>query len=157
MPLGAIEEISSSPCIVTPFTTILSLEIPAMTFEVLFVSPASWRASDHGSRARIEGDALQVLAHTRRGVGYQPTIPRHRQPALIALAAADSGAQVAVGYRTKADAASEIVSHIEARGVEGMAFQVDVADPESVRRLVAPEATFTPRFSWSSISTIRTG
>lgn len=56
--------------------------------------------------------------------------------ASIASAAADAGADVAVGYRTRAEAARGVVSEIEACGRKGAAFQVDVTDAASATQLV---------------------
>ncbi|MEX2280185.1 MAG: 3-oxoacyl-[acyl-carrier-protein] reductase [Acidimicrobiia bacterium] len=50
----------------------------------------------------------------------------------IALALAASGHRVAVNYASRADAANEVVSAIEADGGEAIAVRADVADPEAV-------------------------
>lgn len=50
----------------------------------------------------------------------------------IALALASSGHRVAVNYASRADAANDVVSAIEAEGGEAMAVGANVADPEAV-------------------------
>jgi NAD(P)-dependent dehydrogenase (short-subunit alcohol dehydrogenase family) len=54
----------------------------------------------------------------------------------IALALADAGMDVAIGYFRSAAAARKTVSEIEARGVRGVAFRADLRDASAARRLV---------------------
>jgi len=54
----------------------------------------------------------------------------------IALAMAEAGADVAIGYRRQREAADETVKEIEARGRRGQAFAADVRDAEAVRDMV---------------------
>lgn len=55
----------------------------------------------------------------------------------IALALAGAGADVAVGYRERADAADATARDLEALGVRALALQGDVARREDVRALIA--------------------
>jgi NAD(P)-dependent dehydrogenase (short-subunit alcohol dehydrogenase family) len=55
----------------------------------------------------------------------------------IALALAESGADVAVHYRSSARPAREVVRRIRALGRRAEAFPADLADPEACRALVA--------------------
>jgi NAD(P)-dependent dehydrogenase (short-subunit alcohol dehydrogenase family) len=50
----------------------------------------------------------------------------------LLLALADCGADVAVQYRTSPDAAAEVVAAAESMGVDSLAVQADVTDPDSV-------------------------
>ncbi len=54
----------------------------------------------------------------------------------IALAFADAGADVAIGYRREAEAADVAVKEIEARGRRAAAFAADVRDPQAVAAMV---------------------
>jgi NAD(P)-dependent dehydrogenase (short-subunit alcohol dehydrogenase family) len=58
----------------------------------------------------------------------------------IALTLAREGAKVLVNYRTSADSAAAIVSHIESRGGRALAFAADVTEPDQCQVLVE-EAT----------------
>lgn len=55
---------------------------------------------------------------------------------VIALALAEAGADVAIGYRTNAAAAKRVVTSIEALGVRSAAVRADLRRPESGARLV---------------------
>lgn len=57
--------------------------------------------------------------------------------AAIALALADQGISVAVGYRTQASAARAVVAHVRQRGCEAMPSQIDIADRKSIQRAFA--------------------
>jgi 3-oxoacyl-[acyl-carrier protein] reductase len=54
----------------------------------------------------------------------------------IALRLADEGAHVAVNYRTRADAALDVVARIEDAGGKAVAIGGDVADPEQAHTVV---------------------
>ena len=54
----------------------------------------------------------------------------------IALAAAESGADVAITYRESAREARAVVGELARRGVEALAVRCDVTDEESVREMV---------------------
>jgi 3-oxoacyl-[acyl-carrier protein] reductase len=54
----------------------------------------------------------------------------------IALELAHRGAQVAVNYRSNAEAADEVVRQIEAQGGEGVAIQADVSELKQAGQLV---------------------
>jgi 3-oxoacyl-[acyl-carrier protein] reductase len=54
----------------------------------------------------------------------------------IALRLADEGARVAVNYRSRSDAADEVVAQIEEAGGKAIAVGGDVAEPEQARALV---------------------
>ena len=54
----------------------------------------------------------------------------------IALALADAGADVAICYRERAEAASAVVAQIEASGRRALAVAADVASREDVRAMV---------------------
>lgn len=54
----------------------------------------------------------------------------------IALALAEAGADVAIGYRREKEAAEQVVASIEALGVHGAAFAADVRDHEAVASMV---------------------
>jgi NAD(P)-dependent dehydrogenase (short-subunit alcohol dehydrogenase family) len=54
----------------------------------------------------------------------------------IAVAFARAGADVAIGYRREAEAASAVVKEIEAAGRRGAAFAADVRDFEAVNAMV---------------------
>lgn len=56
--------------------------------------------------------------------------------AAIALACAEAGAHVAVGYHRNTDAAEATVEAIRALGSEAMAYQADVRDPARVDTMV---------------------
>ncbi len=56
--------------------------------------------------------------------------------ASIALALANQGADVAIGYRLSADRANDTVRQIEACGVRSAAFQADIADSAQVDALI---------------------
>ncbi|MET8799023.1 SDR family oxidoreductase [Nocardia sp. NPDC004568] len=61
----------------------------------------------------------------------------------IARRLADTGASVAVNYRTDRAAAAQVVTAIEARGGRALAFRSDITDPEQVRALFdSAEQTF---------------
>lgn len=55
----------------------------------------------------------------------------------VALALADAGADVALGYRGQAEAAAEVVAQIKAKGRKGLAVQLDVADATACERSYA--------------------
>ena len=54
----------------------------------------------------------------------------------IAVALAANGADVAVNFHTRADAAAEVVAQIETLGRRAVAVQADVADPAQAAALV---------------------
>jgi len=54
----------------------------------------------------------------------------------IALALADSGADIAITYVRSAERAAEVVKAIEAKGRRAVAIQADSADPQAVKRSV---------------------
>jgi 3-oxoacyl-[acyl-carrier protein] reductase len=56
--------------------------------------------------------------------------------ASIAVALAESGADVAITYHRSIDRAAEVVRAIEAKGRRGLAIQADSANPAAVRRSV---------------------
>jgi 3-oxoacyl-[acyl-carrier protein] reductase len=53
----------------------------------------------------------------------------------IALELARNGADVAVNFRVRADAAEQVIRDIEGLGRKGLAFQADVGDPEGALEL----------------------
>lgn len=61
--------------------------------------------------------------------------------AAIARAAADAGADVAVGYRQDTEAAASAVEEAEAMGRSAAAFQADLSDAGEARRMVAKVET----------------
>ncbi|MCF7935971.1 MAG: 3-oxoacyl-[acyl-carrier-protein] reductase [Synergistales bacterium] len=71
-----------------------------------------------------ESRKLALVTGGSRGIGRA-----------IAVALADTGYDVAVNYNRSAQPAEEVVEAVRARGVQGGAFQADVADPEGVDRL----------------------
>lgn len=63
--------------------------------------------------------------------------------AAIARAAAETGADVAVGFWEQATAAGSVVEDIQAMGRTAAAFGADISDPDEARRMVAEaESTF---------------
>ncbi len=60
----------------------------------------------------------------------------HRVGKAIALALAQSGAQVVVHYGGSEQAAADTVKEIEALGVRAVAVQADLRDPNAHRRAV---------------------
>jgi NAD(P)-dependent dehydrogenase (short-subunit alcohol dehydrogenase family) len=58
----------------------------------------------------------------------------------IAIAFADAGMDVAIGYYHSAREASRTVAAIEDRGVRGLAIRANLADPAAARRLVRQAA-----------------
>ena len=70
-----------------------------------------------GKRALITGGS--------RGIG-----------AATALLMAECGADVGIGYKSRSDAASEIVRQMADRGVRGFAHAADIATPEGAEALV---------------------
>ena len=58
----------------------------------------------------------------------------------IAVGLAEAGHRVAVNYASRADAAQEVVTEIEAAGGEAVAVGADVADPDAVSSLFAAVA-----------------
>jgi 3-oxoacyl-[acyl-carrier protein] reductase len=54
----------------------------------------------------------------------------------IALAFAEAGAHVAVGYKERADAAQEVVKLISGKGGKAVALQAEVSKPDQAARLV---------------------
>lgn len=71
----------------------------------------------------LEGKAALVTGSSR-GIGRA-----------IAVELAHRGADVAVNYRERADAASEVVREIEAAGRKAIALKADVGDPEACMEL----------------------
>ncbi len=76
------------------------------------------------SPARLAGRCALVTGASR-GIGRG-----------IALAFADAGADVAIGYRREHASAQETVKDIESRGRRGVALAADVRDPVAVGNLV---------------------
>ena len=76
------------------------------------------------STARLAGRCALVTGASR-GIGRG-----------IALAFADAGADVAIGYRREHASAQETVKDIESRGRRGVALAADVRDPVAVGHLV---------------------
>ncbi len=74
-------------------------------------------------------DALQgqvvLVTGASRGIG-----------AAIALACAESGADVAVGYREGRDGADATVGTIKERGRDAVAYRADVSDPDQVEAMI---------------------
>ncbi len=58
----------------------------------------------------------------------------------IALALAEAGMDVAIGYHRSAAAARRTVRELQARGARAAALRADLADPAAARRLVAAAA-----------------
>ena len=56
--------------------------------------------------------------------------------AATALMLAECGADVGIGYRTRADAASDVVRQITDRGTRGFAQSADISTPEGAEQLV---------------------
>ena len=73
--------------------------------------------SIHGKVALVTGGS--------RGIGRS-----------IALAFAEAGADVAIGYRREGDAANAVVKEIEALDQRGFAFSADVRDPQAVAAML---------------------
>lgn len=61
----------------------------------------------------------------------------HRVGKAITLALAQAGANVVINYNTSAEAAQATVAEVQAVGVEAMAVQADIAEPEQVKAMVA--------------------
>ena len=55
----------------------------------------------------------------------------------IAIALADGGADVAIGYRRSAAAARATTAHLTARGARAVAIAADLSDPAAIEELVA--------------------
>ena len=58
----------------------------------------------------------------------------------LALALADAGANIAVHYRSSADAAEETVAAVRSRGVEAVAVQANLSDSKSAAERIVEEA-----------------
>jgi 3-oxoacyl-[acyl-carrier protein] reductase len=71
-------------------------------------------------------DQIVLVTGAGRGIG-----------ASIALACAEAGADVAVGYRSERDAAQATVDAVRGRGREAIAFQADVSDAGAVDAMVS--------------------
>ncbi len=71
-------------------------------------------------------DRVVLITGASRGIG-----------AAIALACADHGADIAVGYRDNGTAAEATAAAARSRGVRAAAFSADVSDPEAVDGMVA--------------------
>jgi 3-oxoacyl-[acyl-carrier protein] reductase len=78
--------------------------------------------------ARLDGKHALVTGASR-GIGRG-----------IALALADAGADVAIGYRREKEAAETVVREIESRGRRGFAFAADVRDAGAVGAMVKAAA-----------------
>jgi 3-oxoacyl-[acyl-carrier protein] reductase len=73
----------------------------------------------------LDGSVV-VVTGASRGIG-----------AAIATAAAEAGADIAVGYLNDAVAAATVVGDIEARGRRALAVQADVSRPDEARRMIS--------------------
>jgi 3-oxoacyl-[acyl-carrier protein] reductase len=69
---------------------------------------------------------VAVVTGASRGIGRA-----------IALALADAGADVAVNYRERADAAGEVVREIEGKGRRAIAVQADVRELDQAKALIS--------------------
>lgn len=77
------------------------------------------------------GRGVALVTGAARGIGRS-----------LALAAAESGFDVAVHYRRSEADALETVARVQALGVRAAALQADVTDPEEARALVAAAGRF---------------
>jgi 2-hydroxycyclohexanecarboxyl-CoA dehydrogenase len=59
----------------------------------------------------------------------------------LATALGDAGADVAITYRSRPERAQRVVADIEATGRRAIAYELDVCDPDAVKRTVAEAAT----------------
>jgi 3-oxoacyl-[acyl-carrier protein] reductase len=80
------------------------------------------------SPARLDGKHALVTGASR-GIGRG-----------IALAFADAGADVTIGYRREKEAAQATLKEIEARGRRGFAFAADIRDADAVEGMVKAAA-----------------
>lgn len=70
-------------------------------------------------------DQVVLITGASRGIG-----------AAIALACAEAGADVAVGYRNERGGADSVVAAVEGRGREAVACQADVGDADQVHAMI---------------------
>jgi 3-oxoacyl-[acyl-carrier protein] reductase len=77
------------------------------------------------SETKLRGHTALVTGGSR-GIG-----------AAVCRALADSGADVAINYRERADDAAKLATELRARGVRAAPLQADVSDGEAVNKLIA--------------------
>ena len=86
----------------------------------------SERTSNHLPGIYSLTGKVVLVTGSSRGIG-----------AAIAREAAGAGADVAIGYRERADAAAAVVKSIQEMDRNAVAFQADVSDPTESKRMIA--------------------